>query len=397
MLKKYDVSRQTLYNWIKNGFISEPEKDWRGWRIWTDESLNEIEQIIKLKKHKSETIKIQEEKKLYINNRRYLGSKYKLINFIKDIVKEECGKFHVFSDIFGGTGVVGYTFNNKDNKVIMNDILCSNYLAYKTWFSNEEYDKTKMIKLINEFNHLEANEENYVSENFGGKYFTTENAKKIGNIRHEIELLSSSLTFREKAILITSLIYAVDKVANTCGHYDAFRKKIDSLQAVKLQMPAIDDYSNNNNEIYKEDANELVKKISSDITYIDTPYNSRQYSDSYHLLENIAEWKKPQVIGVAKKMIDRSKIKSKYCTVKAPLVFDNLVQNLDTKYILVSYNDMAEKGNGRSNSKISDEEILESLNKRGKIKVFDTDFQYFTTGKTKLVEHKERIFLCKCT
>ncbi|MBU5676814.1 DNA adenine methylase [Alkaliphilus sp. MSJ-5] len=399
ILNKYNITRQTLNNWIKNGLISDPNRDWRGWRIWTDDLLKEIHQVIENKRNNrnnSRKVHILENDKLHINNRRYLGSKYKLIPFIKNIVKSECEDIKVFTDIFGGTGVVGNAFNSKGTKIIVNDILYSNFLAYNTWFSKEAYDMNKIRKLIKEFNNISAEDENYVSNNFGNKYFTIQNSKKIGAIREEIELLSSKLTFREKAILITSLLYAMDKVANTCGHYDAYRQTLDTMQTLRLQIPVINDAVNINNEIYREDANKLARKINSDIVYIDTPYNSRQYSDSYHLLENIAEWKKPELVGVAKKMVDRSHIKSKYCTIKAPAVFDDLIANIDSRYILVSYNNMAKKGNGRSNAKISDDEIMDSLSKRGKVKVFDTEFQYFTTGKTDLQDHKERLFLCEC-
>ncbi|MDR2589659.1 MAG: DNA adenine methylase [Oscillospiraceae bacterium] len=44
---------------------------------------------------------------------------------------------------------------------------------------------------------------------------------------------------------------------------------------------------------------------------MDPPYNSRQYCDAYHLLENIARWEKPEVSGVARKM-DRTNLKSDY-------------------------------------------------------------------------------------
>lgn len=60
----------------------------------------------------------------------------------------------------------------------------------------------------------------------------------------------------------------------------------------------------NRSEIYNIDSNELVKKIKADVIYIDPPYNSRQYGDAYHLLENVAQWKKPKVYGVAKKWIE---------------------------------------------------------------------------------------------
>lgn len=82
-------------------------------------------------------------------------------------------------------------------------------------------------------------------------------------------------------------------------------------------------------------------------------YNARQYCDSYHLLENVARWEKPEVFGVAKKM-DRSGMKSKYCTIGATKAFETLINDIKARYILLSYNNMAEKGNCRSNAKISD-------------------------------------------
>jgi len=67
-------------------------------------------------------------------------------------------------------------------------------------------------------------------------------------------------TDRVGGCLICSLLYAMDKVANTVGHYDAFRKKLDMLRPVKLLIPDIDYSRNQNNEVYREDANMLIKK-----------------------------------------------------------------------------------------------------------------------------------------
>ena len=52
--------------------------------------------------------------------------------------------------------------------------------------------------------------------------------------------------------------------------------------------------------------------------------------------------KKPEVFGVAKKM-DRSGMKSKYCTIGATKAFETLINDIKAKYILLSYNNMAEK------------------------------------------------------
>lgn len=47
-----------------------------------------------------------------LQNRRFLGNKYKLLGFIEDIANEKCNGFSVFCDIFAGTGVVGERFND---------------------------------------------------------------------------------------------------------------------------------------------------------------------------------------------------------------------------------------------------------------------------------------------
>lgn len=339
-----------------------------------------------------------DEKTISINNRRYLGNKYKLLDFINKVVDENCKDIESVADIFGGTGVVAENFYNKGKKIIINDILYSNYIMYFTWFDSQKINIEKLKYYINEFNQIDTIEENYMSKHFGGNYFTVENAKKIGYIREEIEnlYLNKKINFREMCILVTSLLYASDKVANTCGHYDAYRKKLDSTQSLKLYMPSIrEEQINKHNKIYRMDANELVKEIYADLVYIDTPYNSRQYGDAYHLLENISEWKKPNVEGKAKKMVDRKHIKSKYCTQKAPEAFKDLISNINAKYIMVSYNNMAQKGVGRSNAKISNDEIIEILKEKGDLKIFEIDYKAFTTGKTKLEDHKEILYLCK--
>ena len=397
ILKKYDLSRQTLYRWIKQELITEPKRDWRNWRVWTNENIIEIEGIIE-SKNKIINKNYKKEQRAYfdINNRRYLGSKYKLLGFINEIVKNECNGIRTIADIFGGTGIVAKNFYDQGKSIIVNDILESNYLAYKTWFSNDEINIDKIAKLIDNYNSIEVIYDNYVSENFGGTYFSVENARKIGYIREEINIIKNELTDREYAALVTSLIYAMDKVANTCGHYDAYRRKFDSVDALKLLIPNVSTINNKDNKIYNMDANKLVREIEPDLVYIDTPYNSRQYGDTYHLLENIAKWEKPRVEGVARKMVDRSSIKSKYCTSKAPEAFEELINGVNARYILVSYNNMAQKGVGRSNAKISNEEIISILESKGNVNVFSTDYKVFTTGKTNVDEHKELLYLCKC-
>ena len=339
------------------------------------------------------------EQLLQIHNRRFLGNKTKLLGFIGDIVADKCRGYYTFCDIFAGTGVVGQYFNRPDTKIISNDILDSSYTSLQCWLTTKNYNEDKITNIISHLNNLQPKKENYVSEKFGGSYFTKENALKIGAVREEIEKLDEKgeINKEEKNILLTSLIYAIDKVANTVGHYETYRKKLDTIQGLKLLVPDIDTKNNANNKIYQKDANQLVREIKCDVLYIDPPYNSRQYGDSYHLLENIITWKKPKVEGVGKKMAERSHLKSRYCLKGAAEAFEDLIQNAQTNHILISYNNTGEKKNERSNAKIPDNRIVEILKAKGEVEGFEGEYKGFTTGKSDTQGHTERVFYCKAT
>lgn len=332
----------------------------------------------------------------YINNRRYLGNKYKLLPFIKRVVNTECKEIESVADIFAGTGAVSSAFA-EDKVIITNDLMYSNYICNYAWFSSQPYNSQVVIDYVVKYNQLENLEDNYMSENFGNTYFSIEDCLRIGFIREDIEnnFKSGKINKRERAILITSLLYAMDKIANTCGHYDAYRKNVKFEKSLELFVPLAKVQNNENNLCFNMDANDLVKNIYADLVYIDPPYNSRQYCDAYHLLENVALWQKPEVHGVARKM-DRKNMKSQYCTKNATLVFERLINDIKAKYILFSYNNMKTKGNERSNAKIADSDIMRILNNKGKVKVFEEDYKAFTTGKSDIKENKERLFLCEC-
>ena len=323
-----------------------------------------------------------------INNRRYLGNKYKLLSFIKGVVEKECNDIESVA--------VSSAFSD-DKTIITNDLMYSNYICNYAWFGKEEYDEDIIIDKIVFYNSLKDIDDNYMTDNFADTYFSRDDCAKIGYIREDIEdsFSKGEINKRERAILITSLLYAMDKIANTCGHYDAYRQGVEFEKSLELYVPLAKVENNENNQCFNMDANELVKEIQADLVYIDPPYNSRQYCDAYHLLENVAQWKKPEVFGVAKKM-DRSTMKSKYCTQSATEAFEDLIENIKAKYILFSYNNMAEKGNDRSNAKISDDDIMRILQAKGEVTVFSESYKAFTTGKSDINNNEERLFLCKC-
>jgi DNA-binding transcriptional MerR regulator len=50
---KFGISKKTLLGWEKDGKISRPPKDWRGWRMYNDTHVSQVEKVIEAKKKKN--------------------------------------------------------------------------------------------------------------------------------------------------------------------------------------------------------------------------------------------------------------------------------------------------------------------------------------------------------
>lgn len=239
-----------------------------------------------------------------INNRRYTGSKYKLMPWIKDLILKHCPEHDSLFDVFGGTGVVSASLLDITQKTIINDFLYSNEVIYEAFFSQEPYSSEKLNSYVEKYTSIDVSrlEDNYVSLNYGGKYFRYDDSKLIGFIREDIEVSyhASKLNKHEYTILLASLLFSFDRCANTVGHYEAYikGKEIRTQFVFELIEPIKTD---NDISIYRTDSNELARTVSADVAFIDPPYNSRQYSRFYHVLETIVKWDKPVLYGTAMK------------------------------------------------------------------------------------------------
>ncbi len=326
-----------------------------------------------------------------IESRRYIGCKAKLTDWIFDTILSETHDVHSFCDIFAGTGCVSNKATGLYENVIVNDFLDSNNVLYRAFFGNGEWNAEKMFRILDSFNEINPKElnDNYFSENYGGKYFEMNVAKQIGCIRDQIEEMRPSLTDKEYCILIASLIYSIDKIANTLGHFDAYIKK--EIRPQKFIMRIIEAQSLNNVQILQEDANLACRHIHTDLVYMDPPYNSRQYSRFYHLYEVLVKWDKPQLEGDARK--PKAEHMSDFCRVKAFQAFSDIVSNIDSKYIVVSYNNTYKSKSKSSENKIRLEQIQDVLNRCGDTKVFTHSHNPFNAGKTEFDDHKEYLFI----
>jgi adenine-specific DNA-methyltransferase len=338
-----------------------------------------------------------------IQSRRYLGSKSRLLPFLHRIVAEVCGPFQSFGDLFAGTGVVAHSFNRPEVQILANDYLASNAVSLSCWLGMTDLSLKDAAGLIAYLNALPSEDENYVSEQYGNRYFSPANARKIGTIRDEVDRLNLPKPLRDLAL--TSLLYAMDRVAHTVGHYDAFRQR-SPLPAdadgnsgdhrdrpLRLLLPRVDPQKNAGNEIFCEDANALIRRIEVDVLYLDPPYNSRQYSDTYHVLENILLNDKPSLIGIARKRPGRPS-RSRYCGKEAPAALEELIQNARCRWVLFSYNNMC-GGDKRSNAILTPDQIEAILRERGTLQVFETPFNSFTAKRELIPGHVERVYVCR--
>ena len=324
-------------------------------------------------------------------NRRYLGSKSKLLSWIESEIQESLGRNpKTLLDPFAGSGVISGHFAQLKTVVHANDLLLHNSIVLETFLLHKTYDYGVGCDLIAAMGALRPRR-GYIANNFGGKYFSMKNAMKLDSAREFIsrEILDSNL----QKFALTSLFYGADKIAQTVGHYDAFFNREEVSQGVEFKVP-LPVGKGFGHKVTNMDANKLVEKQACEVLYLDPPYNSRQYGDAYHLLENLALWEKPEVFGVAKKM-NRDKIKSKYSSKQAFQAFDDLVQSARCELIVLSYSNTGNSRASRSNNILTDSEILKSLQSRGKVRTAEMGHKEFSTGSTSERKHQERLFICE--
>ncbi|WHZ22527.1 MAG: hypothetical protein OJF47_001639 [Nitrospira sp.] len=46
----FDISRATLFRWEREGLIIGPPRDWRNWRLYTAENVEQIRQVMQGRK-----------------------------------------------------------------------------------------------------------------------------------------------------------------------------------------------------------------------------------------------------------------------------------------------------------------------------------------------------------
>lgn len=301
----------------------------------------------------------------------YIGNKRSLLPFINkgiEQVKKRLGKEKVVAfDGFAGSGATARLLKYHSSELWVNDMEDYCEVINKCYLANRsEVDLDYINSTINGLNEnkLEGiHEPGFIERNYAPKddnnikkgervFYTNKNAKILDNLKR---LLKESVSEEYRHFFLAPLIVKASIHTNTSGVFKGFHKKngighfggrgenalTRILAEIELEPPLFSAVECKV-VVKKMDVNELVRADEIpefDLVYYDPPYNQHPYGSNYFMLNilvNDAEVVPIQdgVSGIVKKW-NRSEYNRRREAEKA---MDDLIENTQAKYILISYN-----------------------------------------------------------
>jgi adenine-specific DNA-methyltransferase len=269
---------------------------------------------------------------------KYIGSKRTLVPHIEAVVAQL--PVRTACDLFAGTTRVGQALRRLGLAVHSNDLATYSEalgLAYLT--ADESLDRGRLATILAELSALEGRP-GYVTRTFchQARYFQPENGARIDAIRDAID--SYDLSPVERAVLLTALLEAADRVDSTTGLQMAYLKAWAprSYNPLELRLPG--PVPGPPGTVTRLDANALAPHLDVDLVYLDPPYNQHSFFSNYHVWETLVRWDAPATYGVAHKRVDCGEHRSAYNSKRAaPAALAGLIASLDVPWLLVSVSD----------------------------------------------------------
>lgn len=316
---------------------------------------------------------------------RFIGSKIRLLDNIKEVVFRHAPEASSFCDIFSGSVAVARFFKQWF-EIYSNDLLFFSYVLQKATI--EKPNMPSFQTLVNQLginnpvlylNNISITkmeqlpqEKRFFQNNYapkGGRmYITDTNALRIDYTRNCIENWKTDnlITDLEYYYLVACVVEGIPFVSNTSGTYGAYNKTWDKRSNKKfklVELPIV--YNGKNNKAFNEDGATLLKRLSGDVIYIDPPYNERQYPPNYHVLETAAKYDYPELKGVTGQRPYEMQ-KSEFCSKKTAVdAFDELISNAQFRHIILSYN---------TDGLITLDEITEIMKSHGIPRTFEVNY-----------------------
>jgi adenine-specific DNA-methyltransferase len=324
---------------------------------------------------------------------KYAGSKLKIIPYIAEIFTELRNVRNVL-DGFSGTTRVSQAFAQMGYNTTANDISAWSEVFGTCYLKSNGSDKYYQ-DIINHLNNLKGYD-GWFTEHYGGENgqakrpFQAKNTRKLDAIRDEIDRMN--LTWEDKCVLLTSLIYALDAVDSTLGHYVAYLSEWSprSYNDLTLKLPKRFPLKSEN-RVIRNDIFETIQNYEFDFAYFDPPYGSNnekmppsrvRYNSYYHIWTTVIQNDKPTLFGKANRREDsRDTISGSifeefkknedghFIAMKA---LENLIKETRSRYILLSYS---------SGGKATKHELTDIINQSGTmLKALEIDYKKNVMG-----------------
>jgi len=319
---------------------------------------------------------------------KYAGSKLKIIPYILETIKDL--EIKTVLDGFSGSTRVSQAFAQAGYDVTSSDIAHWSEVCGKCFLMHDK-DRVYYQKIIDELNSLKGYS-GWFTKNYGGNEemetkmpFQKKNTQKLDAIRDRIEELNLNDT--DKAVILTSLLFALDAVDSTLGHFVSYLSKWStrSYNDLFLKLPDLKK-TDGKHKVIRGDIFKVVEDNYFDLAYFDPPYGSNnekmppsrvRYASYYHIWTTVIKHDKPQLFGKVNRREDSRDLiassifeefrKNDEGSFIAMEAIRTLIQKSKAKYILLSYS-----SGGRATKK----ELETILNETGKVlKIIEIDYK----------------------
>jgi adenine-specific DNA-methyltransferase len=200
-------------------------------------------------------------------------------------------------------------------------------------------DLVALQAMIDELNALPG-ERGYFTRTFceEARFVQPQNGMRVDAIRARIERMTADTS--ERAILLTALLEATDRVDSTTGLQMAYLKQWSarSHRKLRLRMPRLLEGSG---QASRGDARDVVRANTRyDIAYFDTPYNQHSYYRNYHVWETLVRGDAPPTYGIARKREDCRSTRSVFnLRNEAADALRGVISAVRARHVILSFSD----------------------------------------------------------